>query len=157
MINSDGTIEFESPKARISPHTTLDVFWNSPLFNLSKPLNQNDPWFRYSFQSVMVGGEHFAGDICFCSGLIYSIDLCVIRPEFGNSWGDASVEKEQERHRFHKQLLQRIFMRSPDHIIPCELNQWDAAAEFNFPWGSVSAYTDIKAYSCSIAIKYTLI
>jgi hypothetical protein len=154
MIQSDGTVEFESPRVSITPHTTRDNFLASPLFAISKPLNQNTPWSRYSFQPVTVGGEHFAGDICFCSGAIYSMSLSSVRPEFGSSWGDTSVEKEQARHCFHKQWLQDAFGRLPDEHVSRGPDKRDEDIGFDFPWGSVSASTDIKAGGCYVFIKY---
>lgn len=41
MIQSDGTIEFESPKVSSTLRTTRDDFLASPLLALAKPLNQN--------------------------------------------------------------------------------------------------------------------
>ena len=81
MIFVDGTIGFDTPKVIITPTMTRDEFLASALFVISKPMNQNAPWSRYSFQSVTVHGEHFSGDVCFCSGIIYSMSLSVIRPE----------------------------------------------------------------------------
>src|SRR4051794_13954487 len=117
MIHPDGTVQFELPSVRISPRTTRDEFLASPLFPVAEPSNQNAPWSRYSFQPITANAEPFAGDICFCSGLLYSMSLCSIRPEFGSSWSDASVEKEQAQHCFHKQLLRTIFGREPDELI----------------------------------------
>ena len=154
MIHPDGTVEFESPIVRITPGTTRDDFLASALFAISKPTNQNAPWSRYSFQPVTVRGENFSGDICFCSVAIYSMSLCSIRPEFGTSWNDASVEKEQARHCFHKQLLQRLFQRPPDERIEHGPNERDTDDAYSFPWGGVSALTDAKAYGCDIFIKY---
>ena len=154
MIHPNGTVEFESPKVSITPGTTRDDFLASPLFGISKPSNQNTPYSRYSFQPVTAGGELFAGDICFCSGGIYSMSLCSIRPEFGSSWSNASSEKEQARHCFHKRLLQDLFGRLPDDHISRGPDERDADIGFSFPWGGVSACTDIKAYGCDIFIKY---
>jgi hypothetical protein len=154
MIQSDGTVEFESPKVTISAHSTRNDFLKSSLFALSKPLNQNAPWSRYSFQPVIAGGEHFAGDICFCSGPIYSISLCSVRPEFGSSWSDFSVEKERARHCFHKRLLRDIFKRPADEHTSRGPDERDADVGFSFPWGNVSAATDIKGGGCYVLIKY---
>jgi hypothetical protein len=154
MIYSDGAVEFESPKVRIIPSTTRDDFLASALFAISKPMNQNAPWSRYSFGPITVRGENFSGDICFCSGIIYSTSLCARRPEFGSSWNDASVEKEQARHCFHKQLLQRLFQRQRDERIEHGSNDLDADDVYSFHWGEVSALTDAKAYGCYIFIKY---
>jgi len=154
MIQSNGIVEFELPKVSITPRTTRDDFLRSPFFVLSKPLNQNAPWSRYCFQPVTAGGERFAGDICFCSGVIYSIGLCSIRPEFGSSWSDVSPEKEQAQHCFHKRLLRDIFRRPPDERIARGRDERDADIGFSFSWGSVSAVTDIKAGGCFIFIRY---
>lgn len=125
----------------ITARTTRDEFLSSPLFAISKPMNQNAPWSRYSFQPVRGSGENFAGDICFCSGAIYSMSLCAIGPKFGSSWSDASVKKEQARHCFHKQLLQGIFGRPPNEHIPRGPDERDADIGYVFPWGEVSACT----------------
>jgi len=154
MIRLDGTVEFESPIVRITPSTTRDDFLASAHFAISKPGNQNAPWSRYSFQPVTARGENFAGDICFCSGAIYSMSLCSIRPEFGTSWNNASAEKEQARHCFHKQLLQRLLQRPPDKRIARGLDEQDTDDAYGFPWGGVSALTDAKAYGHDIFIKY---
>jgi hypothetical protein len=154
MIRIDGTIEFESPKASIMPNTTRDDFLASPLFVISKPLNQNHLWSRYSFKPITAQGERFGGDICFCSGAIYSLDLCVIRPEFGTSWNDFSPEKEQMRHCFHKELLQRIFQREPDERVAHGPDHRDMDEAYVFPWGTVSACTDVRTGGCDIFIKY---
>jgi hypothetical protein len=154
MIRSDGTVELESPKVSITSHTTRDDFLALPLFTFSKPLNQNTPWSRYSFQPITAGGEHFSGDICFCSGAIYSMSLCSLRPEFGSSWSEASVEKERARHGFHKQLLQDTFRRPPDEYVPRGPDKRDEDVGFSFSWGCVLASTDIKAGGCYVLIQY---
>jgi len=145
MIFSNGTVEFESPKVKITPNTTRDDFIASALFAISRPLNQNAPWSRYSFEPITANGECLAGDICFCSAAIYSVGLCSIRPEFGASWNDASIEKERARHSFHTQLLQGLFQRPPDR---------GAEYGFSFPWGGVWALIDPKSGGCGILIKY---
>jgi hypothetical protein len=154
MIQSNGTVVFDSPSMSITPGTARDEFLVSPLFHISKPMNQNAPWSRYGFRPVTAGNEQFAGDICFCSGSIYSLNLCSLRPEFGTSWDEASMEKERARHYFHKQLLQNIFGRDPDELIPRGLDKRDADIAFNFAWGSVSACTDFKSGGRDIYIKY---
>ena len=154
MIHPDGIIEFELPRVRISPRTTRDEFLASPLFAIAEPLNQNAPWSRYSFQPVTVRAELFAGDICFCSGLIDTASLCSTRPEFGSSWSDASLEQERARHCFHKQLLQDWFERLPDEHIPWGSDERDADVGYKFQWGSVYAATDCKTQTRGILIKY---
>ena len=154
MIHPYGTVEFESPIMRITPSTTRDDFLASALFAVSQPMNQNAPWSRYSFQPIAARGENFAGNICFCSGAIYSMSLCSIRPEFGTSWNNASDEKEQARHCFHKQLLQDLFQRPPDERMAHGSIEQYMDDAYSFPWGSVSALTDAKAYGCDIFIKY---
>src|SRR5580658_9812129 len=99
MINvGDGTVNFTSPMIDIGRHTERDAFLTSPLFAISKPLNQNAPWSRYSFGPVTSDGELFAGDICFYSGVVNTISLGSVRPEFGITWNDFSLEKERGRH-----------------------------------------------------------
>jgi hypothetical protein len=154
VIDTDGMVSFESPMINIGRRTTRDVFIASPLFALAKPLNQNSPWSRYSFEPVMAGSELFAGDICFYSDLICSMSLWSARPEFGASWDALSAEKERERHCFHKGLLQEIFKRPPDEIISHPSDARDADITYEFPWGSVSACTDIKSCVGGILVKY---
>jgi hypothetical protein len=154
MIHPDGTVEFESPQARITPTTTRADFLASALFDIARPMNQNAPWSRFSFRPITAQGERFSGDICFCSGAIYSMTLCCSRPEFGTSWNDASPDKEQARHCLHKQLLQGLFQRPPDERIPHGPNERDTDVTYYFPWGSVSALTDARAGGCSILIKF---
>jgi hypothetical protein len=154
MIQPNGTVVFDLPNVSITPRTMRDEFQASPLFQISKPLNQNAPWSRYGFRPVTAGNEQFAGDICFCSGSIYSLNLSSLRPEFGTSWDDASIEEERARHYFHKKLLQDVFRRSPDKLIPRGSDKRDTDIEFNFVWGNVSACTDFKSGGCDIFIKY---
>jgi hypothetical protein len=153
MIRPDGTVEFDAPKVGISPFTLRDDFLASPLFGVSKPLNQNQPSSRYSFQSIVAGGELFDGDICFCSGSLYSMSLGSIRPEFGK-WGRNSPDQERARHCFHKRLLEEAFGRPPDKRIARGPDERDADVEYNFAWGSVSAVTDLRDGDCDIFIKY---
>jgi hypothetical protein len=154
MIHPDGTVEIESPRMSITRGTTREDFVASSLFAISRPLNQNAPWSRYSFQPVEAGGENFECDICFCAGTIYSLIVSSLRPEFGDSWSNSSVEQEQAKHCFHKQLLQSILRRSPDEHIPRGLDERDADIGYDFPWGKVSATTDTKAGGCFIFINY---
>ena len=154
MIYPDGTIKLEMPDVSITPRTTRDIFLSSHLFAISKPLNQNVPWSRYSFRPVTADGEHFAGDICFCEGVLYSLILCSIRPEFGSSWNDYSVDKERAKHCFHKELLKRILGRPPDEHITRVADERDADAGYTLPWGEVWASTDMKSAVCDIFIKY---
>jgi hypothetical protein len=151
MIQSDGTVVFAGPKVTITPRTTRGDFLTSPLFDISKPLNQNVPWSRYSFQPVAGAGEQFAADICFCSGAIYDMMLCSIRSEFGSVM---STVNEQAKHCFHKQLLQSIFKRPPDERIQRGEDERDANARYIFPWGAVSAATAMKASGCFIFIEF---
>lgn len=154
MIHPDGTIELALPSMSISPHTTRDEFLASPLFTITKPMNQNTPWSRYSFESVTGGGEQFTGDICFCAGAIYSLSFLALRPEFGSSWDSATAEQERARHCFHKQMLQTFFERLPDERIPWGSDERDADVGYKFSWGEVYASTDIKSRFCGIVIKY---
>jgi len=154
MIYPDGAIKIGIPNVTITQRMTRDDFLASPLFAVSKPMNQNAPWSRYSFRPVTADGEHFAGDVCFYDGVLYSLSLCSIRPEFGSSWNDYSVEKERAAHCFHKELLKRIFGRPPDKHIPRGADERDADAGYILPWGEVWASTDIKSAICDILVKY---
>lgn len=154
MFREDGTAVFESPVATLGLDTTRDMFLSSPLFPISKPLNQNAPWSRYAFLPVTALGEQLTGNVCFCHGRIYSLQLCSIRPEFESSPDDYSLEKERALHCFHKRFLQDIFGRLPDDFFRSELDDRDTDVGYTFSWGKVRTSTDIKSDSRYIFIGY---
>jgi len=154
MIHSDGTIEIESPRVIITPKTMREDFLVSPLFLISQPLNQNAPWSRYSFKPITANDEQLAGDICFCSGVVYSLSFCSMRLESGMSWNEYSAEREQARHCFHKKLLKTLFVRPPDKRIQSGVDDRNTSDQYNFPWGLVCAEQDIKGGASYIFIKY---
>lgn len=77
-----------------------------------------------------------------------------MRPEFGVPWGGSSSEKERALHCFHKRLLRDLIKRPPDKRISIGSNDEDADEIYLFPWGTVSAATDIKAGGNLILIEW---
>ncbi len=141
MIDKEtGAVEINIPATKIPPNMPRDDFLKSPLYSISSPLNQNPPWSRYAFKSVIINEDKFVGDICFNTEKLYSITLAVIRPEFGTSWGEWSEEKELARKRYHENLLRTIFGESSE--------------SYSFPWGKVISLFDRRAGGSAIEIYY---
>lgn len=141
MINpNNGNITIDSPSLIITRDLTRDQFLQSALAGISEPLNQNAPWSRYAFKPVTIRGETFAADICFNAGRLYSVDLAVMRPEFGSSWSDWTEEREMARKRFHDSLLEPILG-----------TDW---RQHRFAWGKVYSEFDPRSGGSSIGVIY---
>ena len=141
MIDSrDGRITIDAPSMIITSGMTRDQFLGSAVANIATPLNQNTPWSRYAFKPVTIQGERWAADICFNAGRLYSVNLSIMRPEFGSSWSDWSEERELARKRFHDSLLESILG-----------GDW---REQRFTWGGVYSAYDQKGRGSSIGITY---
>lgn len=136
----DGSIRMDSPRITISRELTLDQFEKSALARVSREASQNAPWSRYQFKPVVIAGESFAGDICFKVGRVYSITLCVLRKEAGDSWAEWSENGEIERRKFHDSLLASALGIG-----------WE---QRRFGWGSLYSVFDQRSGGSNIEIIY---
>ncbi len=134
-----GSIVINSPALRITRQMTRNDYLQSQLFPISSPLNQNPPWSRYGFKSVLIDNNNFAGNICFKAEKLYSLSLVVIRLEFGSSWTEWCEEKELQRKIFHDNLLKDNF---------------GYAEPYSFSWGKVISLYDQKAGCSAIDMYY---
>lgn len=154
MISEDGTIEIEWPPTLIVPRLTKNDFLATPLGKISRLWNENELWSRYAFEPVIINGEAFAMDICFCDDQLYLVGFISLRPEFDQTGQPFSFEKDYALHLFHKRFLEKQFDPAAEPRMPD-----DPTAEFGyrFSWGGVCAATNPKLDGRFIAIQYTSI
>lgn len=141
MINPQNrNITIDSPSMVISPNMRREEFLQSAVANISTPVVENAPWSSYNFKPVTIGGESFAANIYFDAGRLDSIQLGVIRPEFGSSWADWSKERQLAKKPFHDSLLESWLG-----------TDW---RKRRFAWGEVGSEFDPKGGSSSIIVRY---
>jgi hypothetical protein len=132
MIYANGTVEFEEPRATISPKTTLEDFLASPLFPISTALsNNNSCWATFTFEPVVIRGETFGGSVYFSSGSISWMGLYSLRPEFSQ----LSPESVRAQEEFYVAFLKSA-LESASGVAGC--------------------VEDIKTGGYSITIRYAL-
>jgi hypothetical protein len=156
MIHSDGTIEIESPQITITPKFSREDFLSSSLFLASKPQNQNEPYSRYGFESIILKQEeHFYASICFKCGHLHDFIVASLRPEFNAS--KSLCLDDKLRHEFHKKLLEVSFKNPPDertYMIYYPTPRDEVSVSYNFQWGTVSAGIDTRTDDAHIYVKY---
>jgi hypothetical protein len=136
----DGSITIDTPHMTITRAMTCEQFLQSPAATIATPLNKNAPWSRYGFQPIVIGGERFYAEACFHTGRLYSVDLSVMRAEFGASWSDWSEDRELARKQLHDSLLASALGAD-----------WSRQ---RFTWGGVYSVFDPKSGGSSIGVTY---
>jgi hypothetical protein len=155
MIRPDGTIEIESPRIIITPQFSRKDFLASPLYPVTRPANQNEPYSRFAFDSISLHpGEFFNGSICFKNGLLFDFHAASLRLEFDAS--RSSSHCDGLRHEHHKKLLLMAFQKQPDERFYWTNSKDEMRVTYHFPWGEVSALIHYKTDDAMIIANYVV-
>jgi hypothetical protein len=150
-----GAIRFTDPRVVVTSDYTASVFQRSPLAKLGGAL----PGVRFGFQPVTFMGEPFSGSLRFEGGVLRSVQLVALRPEFGTSWAEFSEEKELARKALHETLLQQALGGGDlDVLVRVELvtDERLLMRGREFAWGVARSFYDNKAGFSAIELEYTV-
>jgi hypothetical protein len=140
VINkSTGEIQFPGEPWAFGPATMREDFVLSAIGRQSQPASRihND---SFTLPKVEIRGHPFYRILYFLGGCLHQMFMGSTHVQFGQSWNDWSREKEMARKRFHDSLLAEIF--------------GEVKERYEFPWGSVASYYDIKGDASQIVITY---
>jgi hypothetical protein len=141
MIDPDtGEIGFPGESETFGPWLTRDGFLGLEIGKRSFAASNihND---SFALPEVVIHGHPFYRVFYFLGGRIYQVFIGSTHSRFGKTWSDWSEEKEMARKKFHESVLATIFGVERER--------------FDFPWGSVSSYYDVKGGHSEIAVTYT--
>jgi hypothetical protein len=134
-----GEIRFPGESETFGPSLTQDAFLSLEIGKRSS-IASNIHEDSFALPGIVIHGHPFYRVFYFLGGRVYQVFMGSTHPQFGNTWSDWSEEKEMARKRFHELVLATIFGTERER--------------FDFPWGSVSSYYDVKGNHSEIAVTY---
>ena len=135
-----GSIALPEIGAVILPALTRAQFLATSAFSEASESVRNEPWCSYRLPGIpqphtdteLIIVLQFHGE-----SLVW-LSLCHDAARFGNSWADASEERELARKVFHDRWLAgSLRLRAGKHA-----------------WGEVSSFHDAKSGGSSIIVRY---
>ena len=140
----DGTVHLEDPRMDLRSLMPVSELRDSQLFSQCGSDTPNPPWERFYFNSVVIGGETFAGALFFCADLLHMIIISSTRDEFRKTWGETE-QMEVALKKFHDTWLsQNSFGSAPP----------DKTMRYAFSLPAVASERDIKSGASQIVIRY---